>query len=119
TSFSYVLLRLNRRLQTESTAPAKPKLVFTIDDAAFAVLYEEVLQHPETQVVFTGLNRKLGYYNDKARFLNNRTPVANITGVTPNAFFMRDQFAMLESILKRPVNKVAVLWLDGCRRRHP
>lgn len=87
---------------------AKPKLVFTIDDAAFAMLYEEVLQQPGTQMVFTGLNRKLGYYNDKARFLNNRTPVANITGVF-EYLFMREQFGMLESILKRPVNKVAVL----------
>lgn len=86
----------------------KPKLVFTIDDAAFAMLYGEVLQQPGTQMVFTGLNRTLGYYNDKARFLNNRTPVANITGVF-EYLFMREQFAMLESILKRPVNKVAVL----------
>lgn len=88
---------------------AKPKLVFTIDDAAFAMLYEEVLQHPETQMVFTGLNRKLSYYNDKARFLNHRTPVANITGVF-EYLFMREQFGMLESILKRPVNKVAILY---------
>lgn len=86
----------------------KPKLVFTIDDPAFAMLYEEVLQHPGTQMVFTGLNRKLSDYNDKARFLANRTPVANITGVF-EYLFMREQFGMLESILKRPVNKVAVL----------
>ncbi len=87
---------------------AKPRLVFTIDDAAFAMLYEEVLQHPETRMVFTGLNRKLSYYNDKARFLNSRTPIANITGVF-EYLFMREQFGMLESILKRPVNKVAIL----------
>ena len=37
----------------------KPKLVFTIDDAAFAMLYEEVLQQPEIRMVFTGLNRSL------------------------------------------------------------
>jgi ABC-type uncharacterized transport system substrate-binding protein len=88
---------------------AKPRLVFTIDDAAFAMLYEEVLQHPGVKMVFTGLNRKLSYYNDKARFLSNRTPVANITGVF-EYLFMREQFGMLESILKRPVNKVAVLY---------
>ena len=88
---------------------AKPKLVFTIDDTAFAMLYEEVLQHPGTQMVFTGLNRELGYYNDKARFLNARTPVANITGVF-EYLFMRDQFSMLEVVLNRPVNKVAVLY---------
>ncbi len=87
----------------------KPKLVFTIDDPAFAMLYEEVLRQPETKMVFTGLNRKLDFYNDKARFLSNRTPVANITGVF-EYLFMREQFAMLEAVLKRPVRKVAVLY---------
>lgn len=86
----------------------KPKLVFTIDDPAFAMLYEEVLRQPETKMVFTGLNRKLDFYNDKARFLSNRTPVANIAGVF-EYLFMREQFAMLEAVLKRPVRKVAVL----------
>lgn len=86
----------------------KPRLVFTIDDPAFAMLYEDILRQPETKMVFTGLNRKLDDYNDKARFLNTRTPSANITGVF-EYLFMRDQFAMLESILKRPVRKVAVL----------
>ena len=87
----------------------KPKLVFTIDDTAFAMLYEAVLQQPETKMVFSGLNRKLDDYNDKARFLNQRTPVANITGVF-EYLFMREQFAMLEAVLKRPVRKVAVLY---------
>jgi ABC-type uncharacterized transport system substrate-binding protein len=83
--------------------------VFTIDDPAFAMLYEEVLRQPGTQMVFSGLNRKLDRYNDKARFLDGRTPVANITGVF-EYLFMREQLAMLETILKRPVNKVAVLY---------
>lgn len=87
----------------------KPKLVVTIDDPAFAMLYEEVLRQPETRMVFSGLNRKLDYYNDKARFLSQRTPVANITGVF-EYLFMREQFSMLEAILKRPVRKVAVLY---------
>lgn len=86
----------------------KPKFVFTIDDAAFAMLYEEVLKQPETKLVFTGLNRKLEYYNDKARFLNKRTPVANITGVF-EYLFMREQFEMLETLLTKSLNKVAVL----------
>ncbi|MGB0126667.1 MAG: ABC transporter substrate binding protein [Rhodocyclaceae bacterium] len=87
----------------------KPKLVFTIDDPAFAMLYEEVLRQPETKMVFSGLNRKLDFYNNKARFLSNRTPAANITGVF-EYLFMREQFAMLEAVLKRPVRKVAVLY---------
>ncbi|MCK7580375.1 MAG: hypothetical protein MZV65_35175 [Chromatiales bacterium] len=60
-------------------------------------------------MVFTGLNRKLDFYNDKAGFLSNRTPVANITGVF-EYLFMREQFAMLEAVLKRTVRKVAVLY---------
>lgn len=87
----------------------KPKLVLTIDDTAFASLYEEVLRQPQTKMVFTGLNRKLDYYNDKARFLSNRTPTANITGVF-EYLFMREQLAMLEAVLDRPVRKVAVLY---------
>ena len=86
----------------------KPKFVFTIDDAAFAMLYEEVLRHPETKLVFTGLNRTLDYYNGKAHFLDNRTPAANITGVF-EYLFMREQFELLEAILQRPLNRVAVL----------
>jgi len=87
----------------------KPKFVFTIDDAAFAMLYEEVLRHPTTRLVFTGLNRKLEDYNQKARFLDKRTPTANITGVF-EYLFMREQFEFLEIVLKKSVNKVAVLY---------
>lgn len=87
----------------------RPKLVFTIDDAAFAMLYESVLQQPETRMVFTGLNRSLNYYNTRARFLQGRTPVANITGVF-EYLFMGDQMAMLEGVLTRPLNRVAVLY---------
>ena len=35
----------------------KPKLVFTIDDAAFAMRYEVVLRHPATRLGFTRLNQ--------------------------------------------------------------
>ena len=87
----------------------KPKFVFTIDDAAFAMLYEEILKHPETRLVFTGLNRKLEDYNQKAPFVNKRGPTANITGVF-EYLFMREQFEMLEAVLKKPLNKVAVLY---------
>lgn len=86
----------------------KPKFVFTIDDPAFAMLYEEVLKQPETKLVFTGLNRSLDYYNQKASFLKNRTPVANITGIF-EYIFMREQFDMLEAVLKKPLKKVAIL----------
>lgn len=86
----------------------KPKLVFTTDDPAFAMLYEEVLRQSETKMVFSGLNGKLDRYNSKALFLNKRTPVANVTGVF-EYLFMPEQLAMLEAVLKRPVKKVAVL----------
>lgn len=86
----------------------KPKFVFTIDDPAFAMLYEEVLKQPETRLVFTGLNRSLDFYNEKAPFLNKRAPSANITGIF-EYIFMREQFEMLEAVLKKPLRKVAVL----------
>lgn len=86
----------------------KPKFVFTIDDPAFAMLYEEVLKQPETRLVFTGLNRSLDFYNEKAPFLNKSAPSANITGIF-EYIFMREQFEMLEAVLKKPLRKVAVL----------
>ena len=87
---------------------AKPKFVFTIDDPAFALLYEEVLRHPEINLVFTGINRSLDSYNSKAPFLDGISPSANITGVF-EYLFMREQFSTLEAILRRPLAKVAIL----------
>jgi ABC-type uncharacterized transport system substrate-binding protein len=87
---------------------AKPRLVLTFDDPAFAMLYEEVLLQKGTQMVFSGVNRRLEDYNERAAFLDGRMPVANITGVY-EYLFMRDQLSMLEAVLKRPVNKVAML----------
>lgn len=86
----------------------KPKFVFTIDDPAFALLYEDILSQPEIRLVFTGLNRNLDFYNGKAPFLNKRMPSANITGIF-EYIFMREQFEMLEAVLKKPLRKVAVL----------
>lgn len=86
----------------------RPKLVFTFDDPAFSMLYEEVLLQPGTRMVFSGVNRRLEDYNERAVFLDGRMPVANISGVY-EYLFMRDQLSMLEAVLKRPVNKVAVL----------
>ncbi|MBL8428777.1 MAG: hypothetical protein JNJ95_02635 [Dechloromonas sp.] len=86
----------------------KPKLVLTFDDPAFAMLYEEVLLQKGTKMVFSGLNRRLEDYNERAAFLEGRSPVANISGVF-EYLFMRDQLSMLEAVLKKPVNKVAVL----------
>ena len=86
----------------------KPKFVFTIDDPAFAMLYEEILKQPETKLVFTGLNRSLDFYNGKAPFLEKRTPNANITG-TFEYIFMREQFEMLEAVMNKPLKKVAIL----------
>jgi ABC-type uncharacterized transport system substrate-binding protein len=86
----------------------KPRVVFTIDDPAFAMLYEEILKHPDMYMVFTGLNRDLDFYNQKAHFLTERRPSANITGVF-EYIFMREQFDMLEAVLRKPMKKVAIL----------
>ncbi|RLW56412.1 MAG: hypothetical protein B6D70_01265 [gamma proteobacterium symbiont of Stewartia floridana] len=87
---------------------SRPKLVFTFDDTAFAMLYEEVLAHPETKMVFSGLNRDLDYYDGRKRFMENRTPVANITGIF-EYLFMHEQLSILEGVLDRKVNQIAVL----------
>lgn len=87
----------------------KPRLVLTMDDPAFALLYEEVRRQAGTQMVFSGLNRDLDFYNDKVRFLNGRSPEANITGVF-ETLFMRDQLSMLEAVLQRELDKVAILY---------
>ena len=86
----------------------KPKFVFTIDDPAFNMLYEEVLKQPETKMVFTGLNQSLNIYNERAAFLRGRAPAANITGIF-EYIFMREQFDMLEAVIKKPLKKVAIL----------
>lgn len=86
-----------------------PKLIFTIDDAAFALFYEEALAMPESYLVFTGLNRPLEYYNEQSPFLDKRKPIRNITGVYEYLFSL-EQLEMLEAILDRPVNKVALLY---------
>lgn len=87
----------------------RPKLVFTFDDTAFALLYEELLAQPDTQMVFSGLNRDLDYYNARARFMDGRTPVANITGIF-EYLFMQEQLSILEAVLGRPLNRVALLY---------
>ena len=87
----------------------KPALVFTIDDLAFARLYGEVLRHPSTFLVFTGLNRAVAEYDKAAPFLDGKgLPVKNITGVF-EYLFMKEQFEMLEVLLRRPLRKVALL----------
>ncbi|HOO64914.1 MAG TPA: ABC transporter substrate binding protein [Synergistaceae bacterium] len=88
----------------------KPALVITIDDLAFARLYEEVLRHPWMRLVFTGLNRPLEEYHGEAPFLDAQgLPGANITGVF-EYLFMKEQMQMLEVLLGRPLNKVGVLY---------
>ncbi len=88
----------------------KPALVLTIDDLAFAKLYREVLGHQGMFLVFTGLNRSIEEYNSGAPFLDDLgRPNRNITGVF-EYLFMREQMEMLEVLLERPLNKVAVIY---------
>jgi len=88
----------------------KPALVLTVDDLAFAALYEEVLRHPRMYLVFTGLNRFVEEYHAQAPFLDSQgLPSANITGVFEH-LFIKEQMEMLEVLLERPVKNVAVLY---------
>ncbi len=94
----------------EEIRERKPALVITIDDLAFARLYQEVLRHPSMHLVFTGLNRSLEEYHHEAPFLDAQgLPGANITGVF-EYLFMKEQMQMLEVLLGRPLNKAGVLY---------
>ncbi|MCG8018725.1 MAG: hypothetical protein JAY97_21185, partial [Candidatus Thiodiazotropha sp. 'RUGA'] len=48
------------------------------------------------------------YYDGRKRFMENRTPVANITGIF-EYLFMHEQLSILEGVLGRKVNQIAVL----------
>lgn len=86
-----------------------PDLVLTVDDPAFALLYRELLALPSIPLVFTGLNRPAEAYSREAPFLDGRgRPDRNITGVFEH-LFMREQLALLETVLGRPLRKVALL----------
>lgn len=90
----------------------KPALVLTIDDLAFSKLYREVLLHRDMFLVFTGLNRSIDEYNAGAPFLDDSgRPNRNITGVF-EYLFMREQMEMLEVLLDRPLNKMAVIYSE-------
>lgn len=90
----------------------KPALVLTVDDLAFARLYREVLLHPDMFLVFTGLNRSIGEYDSEASFLDaSGRPNRNVTGVF-EYLFMREQMEMLEVLLERPLNRVAVIYSE-------
>ncbi len=87
----------------------KPALVLTVDDLAFSRLYGEALRLPSMFLVFSGLNRPVREYNARIPFLDEKgRPAKNITGVF-EPFFMKEQFEMLEVLLRRPVTRVAVL----------
>ncbi|SMG17690.1 ABC transporter substrate-binding protein [Dethiosulfovibrio salsuginis] len=88
----------------------KPAMVVTVDDLAFARLYGEVLKHPSMYLVFTGLNRSVEEYNKIEPFLDRSgRPDKNVTGVF-EYLFMKEQMEMLEVLLERPLDKVAVLY---------
>lgn len=87
-----------------------PAMVVTIDDPAFARLYREVLKYPSMFLVFTGLNRSVEEYHKMDPFLDRSgRPDKNVTGVF-EYLFMREQMEMLEVLLERPLQKVAVLF---------
>ena len=87
----------------------KPALVLAFDDPAFAGLYGEALRRPSMFLVFSGLNGSVQLYDAAIPFLDGAgLPSKNVTGVL-EPFFMKEQFEMLEVLLRRPVARVAVL----------
>lgn len=88
----------------------KPALLLTIDDLAFSRLYGEALNHQDMHLVFTGLNRLVKEYDKEISFLDESgRPNKNITGVF-EYLFMREQMEMLEVLLDRPIEQLAVLY---------
>lgn len=87
----------------------KPALTLTFDDLAFSRLYGRAVRLPSMFLVFSGLNSPVREYDAAVPFLDgNGRPAKNITGVL-EPFFMKEQFEMLEVLLRRPVTRVAVL----------
>ncbi|MCK7480165.1 MAG: hypothetical protein M0C28_25025, partial [Candidatus Moduliflexus flocculans] len=72
----YVLLRLNRRLQTESTAPAQWENLIEMDEAEFREgLTKQQTERPLDQPAFW----------NNARFNNPSQPVVGVTGFEARA----------------------------------
>jgi hypothetical protein len=87
----------------------KPMFVVVIDDPAFNYLYKYVLEKDNIYLVFTGINRSIQKYNEDYQFLDNQgNVIKKITGVY-EYLFIREQFELLEFVLKKDINKIALL----------
>ena len=84
---------IGQRIETE-----RPRVLVTIDDAAFRLLAPMALQHPKLFLVFSGLNRSLDTYDRELHFLKDRVPTKNITGVYER-LFMVEQMRFYETLL--------------------
>ena len=55
----------------EDILTLKPKVIVTLDDPSFSLLYKFVMNIPDTFLVFSGLNKCVQLYNEEKEFLTN------------------------------------------------
>ena len=96
----------------EDILTLKPKVIVTLDDPSFSLLYKFVMNIPDTFLVFSGLNKCVQLYNEEKEFLTNDCiPIKNITGVF-EYMFIKEQLTLMEEILNKQINKVAILYSE-------
>jgi hypothetical protein len=96
----------------EDILTLQPKVIVTLDDPAFALLYKFIMDNPNTYLVFSGVNKDVQIYNKDKQFLTDDCiPTKYITGVF-EYMFMKEQLNLLEEILNKKLNKVAILYSE-------
>ena len=80
---------------------AHPRVVVTVDDAAFLYVGLALNGQPNTFVVFSGINGDISAYNKISPFLQDRNPISNITGVVEH-LFLKEQVDFLKLLHKWP-----------------
>jgi len=87
----------------------RPMFVVVIDDPAFNYLYKYILEKDNIYLVFTGINRSIQKYNEDYKFLDDEgNVIKKITGVY-EYLFIKEQLELLEFVLKKDINKIALL----------
>ncbi|MCS7164117.1 MAG: hypothetical protein NZ845_03850 [Thermodesulfovibrio sp.] len=90
-----------------SVKSQNPSLIITIDDAAFQCAAKH-LMGDKIPVVFSGLNITPESYNSKYKFMEERKPIKNFTGIYEKLFVSK-QIEMLEVLLGK-IEKIAIIY---------
>jgi len=77
----------------------KPQLVVTLDDNAFREVGLKLVNHPDTSVVFSGMNGQPETYNKVIPYMKNRkNPAGNTTGVYEKLYVSRSLRVMEQAV---------------------